>query len=118
MVVLVVVGTGAALVYGSRYIPDGKLDSVKNAANQVQPFISNNIQHANIGQLGQYGGQLTSSVQALSGKVLGVSTSKSADSTDSATASDSAKNQSLPQKTFEFARYSYCQEVIREYESR
>lgn len=114
MIILVIVGTGAVLVYGSRYIPEGKLTGVKNAANQIQPFVSSNIQHANVGQLSQVGGQLTTNVQSISGKVLGVQDSAPA----SASSSSSQTNQSLPQRAFELARYSYCKEVVKEYESR
>lgn len=121
LIVLGVVASGAAVVYGSRYIPAGKLDGVKQVANQVQPFIASNIQQANVGQLAQYSGQLTSQVQQISGKVLGVqTTAKPEDASGAAvTATGSGQvNQSLPQKAFDFARYSYCQEVVKEYESR
>lgn len=114
MIILVIVGGGAVFVYGSRYIPEGKLTGVKNAANQLQPFISSNIQQANIDQLSQLSGQLTSNVQSISGKVLGVQDSAQA----SESSSSSQANQSLPQRAFELARYSYCKEVVKEYESR
>lgn len=127
MVVLVIVASGAALSYGSRYIPEGKLSGVKQAAGQIQPFISNNIQHANLGQLAQYGGQIGSQVKAISGKVLGVQTTggSSEQATNSGTSKNGSNasgsavvNQSLPQKTFQFVRYSYCKEVVKEYESQ
>jgi len=126
LLVLVIVAGGAALSYGSRFIPEGKLGGVKQAASQIQPFISSNIQHANLGQLAQYSGQIGSQVQAISGKVLGVQTAentRSASGSSMASGSSSATlsaevNQSLPQKTFQFVRYSYCKEVVNEYESR
>ncbi|MBW7955164.1 hypothetical protein H3C66_00355 [Patescibacteria group bacterium] len=115
MLILLLVVIGAGAVWGAKYIPEGQLSGVKHAANQVQPFISANIQHANLGNVGQLTGQLSSNVQSVTGKVLGVQTSNS----ETQTASDSSHNTaSLPQKTFELARYSYCKEVVKEYESR
>jgi hypothetical protein len=113
MLVLLVVAAGAAVIYGSRYIPNGKLDGIKQAANQVQPFISTSIHNANLGQLSQYGGQVSSQVQSLTGKVLGAQTSAVASSS-----SQDKNAQSLPQKTVDFVRYNYCKEVVKEYESR
>lgn len=117
LIVLVVVAGGAAVVWGSKYIPAGKLDGVKQATNQVQPFIQANIQRANTGQLGELTGQVTYHVQEVTGKVLGAQTSSSASGSGDVSAPVS-KAASLPQRTFELARYGYCKEVVKEFESR
>lgn len=117
LVVLVIVAGGAVLVWGSKYIPEGQLSGVKQAANQVQPFLEHQSQNLNVGQVSILTGQLTANVQSITGKVLGAQTSEPASASSSSDSSRPAAV-SLPQRTFELARYSYCKEVVKEYDAR
>ncbi len=105
LIILVVVGLGAGVVIISRHIPQGKWDGTKLALNQIPPFISSTIQNAHVDQIQR-------NVQSWSGKVLGVQDTQASPSAEKANFSAS-----LPQKTIEFIRYSYCKEVVKQYET-
>jgi hypothetical protein len=100
LIALVVVGIGAGLVFASRYVPEEKWNGTKISLGQIQPFISNSIQTAQQTKISE-------NVHSWTGKVLGVQDNKDGEK----------ENASLPKKTIDFARYSYCKEVVENYEA-
>lgn len=116
LLVLLVVAVGAGITWGSKYLPPDWRQQPQLIAQQAQPWIAQHTAGVDVrdwGQTGlQLGGQLTSQVQSVTGKVLGVQTESTAG------ADAASQSTSLPVRTLEFARYSYCKEVVKEYESR
>jgi hypothetical protein len=109
LIILLFVGVIAGLVIASRYVPEEKWNGVAIGPQQLQPLIANSIsklQHI----------PLASSLQSLQGKVLGVKQEASPSSEASDSAKPANQSVSLPQKTFNYARYSYCKQVVEEYE--
>lgn len=96
LLVLFVVAGYAALQIGSRHIPALKQISDRPELQQIQPQVSALIASG----MTRLPGNISSSGV---GSVLGIS-------------DQNADGKSLPEKTFNYARYSYCKEVVRVYE--
>jgi hypothetical protein len=107
LIVLILVGVGAGLVIAMRYVPQEKWNGTAFSPSQLQPFIASNLAKINQNQLAQ-------GFQSLRGKVLGVK--EEASPSGDASASAKPQSASLPQKTLDYARYSYCKSVVEEYE--
>lgn len=105
--VLVLVGVGAGIVLALRHVPEEKWNGVAIGPDQIQPLIASGLE--NIDTNG-----VTEQLSSLRDKVLGVKE-------EVPTSSDEASTQasaSLPQKTLDYARYSYCKAVVEEYEAQ
>jgi len=114
ILVLTIVGAGA--YYASSRIHNEKLQSALHSLQVLKPLADASIAKA---------GQLAPMVTQL-GKVLGAKDdhSNSTNSAQNASSSGNLSNESttknipLMEKTFEFARYTYCQQVVSDYEKR
>jgi len=102
LLVLVIVGIGAGLVVASHYLPVEEWNGKKIIPAQLASLVSSSLSQIKLPNVG-------SSVQQISGKVLGVHD-------DTAGNKNVSSEQSLPQKTFDFARYTYCKTVVETYE--
>lgn len=90
-----------------RHVPEEKWNGTAIGPDQIQPLITNGLEQVDTKGVAE---QLSS----LRGKVLGVK-EETPVSTDEASTQATT---SLPQKTFDYARYNYCKAVVEEYESR
>jgi hypothetical protein len=104
LVILVIAGIGAGLIVATKYVPSEDWNGKVVLPANVQPIIAEGAKRVNLGEMTS---QLTSNVQSATGKVLG---------TQDTDPDSDEKKQSLTQKTVNFARYTYCKEVVEEYE--
>lgn len=114
LIILLIVGVGAGLTVASHYFPNDKLKAVTNVTSQFQPLIASSLEKATHNDV-------TEKLGAFRSNVLGVQSTKEKEASTSSDSSDNSsqsQDASVTQKTFEFARYSYCQEVVKQYEAK
>lgn len=110
IVVLLIVGVGAGLTVASHYFPAVKLSNLSSSIPKAPPLIASSLEKVNVGGIAQGIGTIRS-------KVLGVQTAKTEEASGSTDATPQPKGKSVPKKTFDYARYTYCQGVVQSYES-
>ncbi|SRR5258708_34880182 len=116
LLILVITIIGAGAYYASSRIHNEKLQSALRNVQMLKPLADASIAKA---------GQLAPMVTQF-GKVLGAkddhqnstNSAQNASSSGNLSNESTTKNIPLVEKTFEFARYTYCQQVIGDYEKR
>jgi hypothetical protein len=107
LLILIFVGITAGIVIATRYMPQEAWNGTVVGPAELQPLIASSIEKAQSIQIFQ-------GMKVLQGKVLGANETSSS----STEASSAAVEASLPQKTLDYARYTYCKAIVEEYETK
>lgn len=114
IILAILVGVvGGGYYYYKTYIVKEPIDNFPTSLQALQPLAQQGLAMAS--QVAPQAAQLS--------KVLGATDISVSTNPNSATASISGtqnSNQNIPiqEKVFEYARYTYCQQVVKDYESR